>query len=343
MGVHAASHVEHTSRDPNRRGLFYWLIPATLIPFVAFPLFAYVLPEGGVIHQSRELLIFIGSSGHVAASFFFYTDHSIRGHMREHRLRYFAAPLALVLGTAAIYAFSDRSLLSYVAIGYWIWQTYHYARQNHGVLAFVSKAEGMGVERSERVAIELTGIAGSIGMITFVTPYDQTVLAPYAWHIHHLALAVYAAAWAFGLYSLSARRGTPLRTFMFVLLLLFFAPLFVFENSLAAVSGYAIAHGLQYLVFMSYVATVPRSARIRNFVKLVLIGLGGGIFLYTLAAGPMALGSWRLTIFGGYLGFVMWHFVLDAGVWRLSQPFQRAYMSERFACLRAPASQATMP
>ena len=58
--------------------------------------------------------------------------------------------------------------------------------------------------------------------------------------------------------------------------------------------------------------------------------------LVSLASGRLVLESWKLTIFGGYLGFVMWHFVLDAGVWRLSQPFQRAYMSQRFACLRAP-------
>jgi hypothetical protein len=30
----------------------------------------------------------------------------------------------------------------------------------------------------------------------------------------------------------------------------------------------------------------------------------------------------------------MWHFLLDAGVWRLSDPFQRSYMARHFDFLR---------
>jgi hypothetical protein len=44
-----------------------------------------------------------------------------------------------------------------------------------------------------------------------------------------------------------------------------------------------------------------------------------------------------MPVFGAYLGIVMWHFLLDAGMWRLSEPFQRAYMGERFAFLRPPS------
>ena len=34
-------------------------------------------------------------------------------------------------------------------------------------------------------------------------------------------------------------------------------------------------------------------------------------------------------MFGAYLGAVMAHFVIDAGLWRLRDPFPRAFLAER--------------
>ena len=35
-------------------------------------------------------------------------------------------------------------------------------------------------------------------------------------------------------------------------------------------------------------------------------------------------------LYGAFLGTVMTHFVLDAGLWRLREPFQRKYMRQKF-------------
>ena len=35
-------------------------------------------------------------------------------------------------------------------------------------------------------------------------------------------------------------------------------------------------------------------------------------------------------LYGVYVGVVMTHFVADAGIWRLREPFQRAYMKSKF-------------
>ena len=85
---------------------------------------------------------------------------------------------------------------------------------------------------------------------------------------------------------------------------------------------------------MSYVAGAPPPMRAINFGKLIALAGVGGFLLYTLATNNPMFGAWGKTLYGAYLGIVMWHFVLDAGVWKLSQPFQRGYMSARFACLR---------
>ena len=120
------------------------------------------------------------------------------------------------------------------------------------------------------------------------------------------------------------------------ILMLFYLPLFVFRNAQLAVGSYAMAHGLQYLIFMGYVAAVPRAALARRAIALVAcVGLIGGLLQILQREAPF--GDWRMPVFGAYLGIVMWHFLLDDGMWRLSEPFQRAYMGERFAFLRPPA------
>jgi hypothetical protein len=39
---------------------------------------------------------------------------------------------------------------------------------------------------------------------------------------------------------------------------------------------------------------------------------------------------WRYGLFRAFIGVTMSHFVPDAGIWRLREPFQRRYMRKRF-------------
>jgi len=124
--------------------------------------------------------------------------------------------------------------------------------------------------------------------------------------------------------------------------LLFFAPAFVFGSPFAAVAGMTIAHGLQYLLLVTLIAGGAQSSadsaspeasigastaspRLSRVVRLALLAnvafiggaaLGGASHLHS--AGPAG----RL-IFGAYLGVVMSHFVIDAGLWRMRDPLAR--------------------
>jgi hypothetical protein len=42
-------------------------------------------------------------------------------------------------------------------------------------------------------------------------------------------------------------------------------------------------------------------------------------------------------VFGAYLGAVMAHFVVDAGLWRLRDPFPRAFLARRVPYLMQTA------
>jgi hypothetical protein len=115
---------------------------------------------------------------------------------------------------------------------------------------------------------------------------------------------------------------------MYLMALLFSLPIFVFRSPYAAVGGMTIAHGFQYLLLVGLVAAgnrpgTSRWLRLAGFANLVLVGgalLSGASHLHGF---PPAI---RL-VFGAYLGVVTAHFVIDAGFWRMRDPFPREFMA----------------
>jgi hypothetical protein len=334
MSSSVASHA--ASPAPDNRALFFpLLLAATAVTFILFPVTAHIFPAEASLAQLTAAITFVGSGGHVAASFFFYSDTEMRERLLlPQRNRFIIVPVTFVLGSALFFGLSGPVAVAWGATAYWVWQTHHYTRQNHGILAFASRAAGVPISSLERTAITLTGIAAVLGMVTFVTPTTETGLLEWGWYIHTVALGVFVAGWV--LYGVSLFQRNPAdcgqRSLVLLMLMLFFMPLFFFADALSAVATYAIAHGLQYLVFMSFVVSRPRRT-----VGLALLGgfvAAGGGLLFFLRTQHGTQGLMSEAFFGAYLGFVMWHFLLDAGVWRLSEPFQRDYMAERFDFLR---------
>ncbi len=151
----------------------------------------------------------------------------------------------------------------------------------------------------------------------------------------HAAFLVCAAAFAVGAAAgIAALAGRPRRQrpaglcVTYLTCLLFFLPAFVFGSPYAAVGGMTIAHGLQYLLLVAMIAggaqlagrsRLSRAARVALLANVAFIGgaaLSSASHLH--GAGPAG----RL-IFGAYLGVVMAHFVIDAGIWRMRDPLAR--------------------
>jgi hypothetical protein len=124
-----------------------------------------------------------------------------------------------------------------------------------------------------------------------------------------------------------ALRTNRLRLAFFIFGTVFFLPIYLFDDPATAIAGYAIAHGLQYVVFMAFVGIDKRPL----LPSLAILAGIGAIYA--------ALALWLLDnvpqfgngLFGAFIGLVMTHFVLDAGIWRLREPFQRGYMREKFS------------
>jgi uncharacterized membrane protein len=313
------------------------LLGATAVPFLAIPLIARVTHPNLGVEKTRELIVFIGSGSHVAASFLLYADRSLRTIMKRRPARFFVMPFVIVIGTTLLYPVGHGDVTATALTVYLVWQTYHYTRQNIGVLAFSAKAAGCRSPTSlERAAIMTSGYAGILGMITLLTPYTSTPLRDIGWQLHAMSLLVFVGGLVLMAVALptSLRTANPWRVGFLLVCVLFYLPVLVFHDVVSATSTYALAHGFQYLVFLWWVARSGRSQADRRAMTGGLLGLVvlGGLVLAVL----QDPGHWHhLTqpVFGAYLGLVMIHFVLDAGVWQLRDTDQRAYMRSRFSFL----------
>jgi hypothetical protein len=135
----------------------------------------------------------------------------------------------------------------------------------------------------------------------------------------------------------------------------FFLPVFTFASPYAAVGGLTIAHGAQYLLLMSLVgagegaggsaagtaiaATAgPGMARALRLTVLAAIVVLGGAALEV--ASHLHDGGWPFRVlYGAYLGVVMAHFVIDAGLWRLRDSFPRRFLTSRVPYLLRPPTE----
>ncbi len=323
-------------------GFLWVMLAVTAIPFVLMPVSAGFVHPGWGLRAGDATILFLASGTHVAGSYAFYLDPEMRATIRSRPGRFVVAPLLLVGGSAVVFSLVSPKTAASLLVLYFIWQTHHYTRQNIGILSFSAKASGTAApSQMERAAVTTAGWAGVIGMITLATPYVDTPLRHLVWQIHTLGRLTLLGALIVGALALPSvlRTGNTFRVIFFLVCLLFYLPLFlpfaVFRNPLAAVSSYAFAHGLQYLVMMGYVGRGGRAGPSRWTMPALVaaVALLGGWLLAAMQVGTHWGGAAKF-IFGAYLGLVMVHFVIDAGIWKLSDPVNRAYMAKRFAFLQ---------
>jgi len=160
-------------------------------------------------------------------------------------------------------------------------------------------------------------------------PFKDGILTPDAClALRAVGIAIYIAS-IFAMIS-TFRREPRLRESMWltgalVVGIAFFLPAVVFSSSALAFFPYAIAHGAQYILMMTVVS--GRSSRgwwALATMCAVAVGLG---YLMNLMA------AWPLLLIAG--GLTQAHFLIDAKVWRLREPRQRAIMNQRFDFLLA--------
>lgn len=321
-----------TAASTSRR-FFVLLGLVTLLPLIGMPL--YSMFESARFPGGLVVLAITGPM-HVAASSFFYADREFWPVLRESPLRCFWslawAPLGMLAAGLLVAAAIGGPWAQMIVVGLQsLWLFYHYQRQNFGLISFVSTSVGCGrVPPRVDTALNVAALGAWISMIGVkgFCYHDQLLPIPIPLILWRGGTLVYIAAallLASTVYREPRLRQNLWLTGALVIGLAFFLPAFWFRDLALAFVPYATAHGAQYILMMSVLS--GRSSR-------------GWMALLTMCILAVTLGyaidfsrGWPVVL--ALTGFVQVHFLLDAKVWRLREPRQRAIMNDRFDFLLA--------
>jgi hypothetical protein len=291
-------------------------------------------------------LLFLGSSVHVASTGWLYTLADVRAYAAQRPLRYRWVPAGLVVGGATTAAIVSPARMAWALLPFFAWQFFHFHKQNLGMAALAASSHRVvPLTRTERRALVVAGGAGIAGLMVRPALLQLHVDA----HIGFLfggAEIVFAGAVLTGLVAWIRRpaHDRPVGVgAVYSMALLFSLPVFLFSSPYAAVGGMTIAHGLQYLLLMGLIAGGgPTTTRLRALVVLGNVGLAGGALLSGASHLHGSVPAFRI-LFGAYLGAVMAHFVIDAGLWRMRDPFPRMFMARHLPALVPPSPDTGAP
>jgi hypothetical protein len=323
----AAVALEHSTRRLRRT----WLWLTVILSAGAFGAAIAMAPAASAPPTAAfTWLLFLGSSVHVASTGWLLTLPEVRAQAGGRPLRYRWVPIGLVLGGAATAAVLSPATMTWFVLVYFAWQFFHFQKQNLGIAALAASSLGVApLHRAERRALVTAGAAGIAALMAHPALLQLRV-DPGIGVVFDIAGLIFVGAVATGFTAL-CRRPAPDRPPGFSVVyggsLLFSLPIFVFGSPYAAVGGMTVAHGLQYLVLVGLIAGRGRgAARGLRVVALGNVALLGGILLSAASHLHNSAPAGRL-LFGAYLGAVMAHFVIDAGLWRMRDHFPKMFMA----------------
>jgi hypothetical protein len=309
-----------------------WLAGTLAVTLAAFAAAIAMAPPASAppVHALAWLL-FVGSSVHVASTGWLYTLPEVRGYSRQHRAKLVLLPAALIVATAVLAGVLSPATMTWFLLPYYAWQFFHFQKQNLGMAALAASSRREApLSPVERRALMTAGYAGIAGLIAH-PGLLQLRLDPGLGLLYPVAAIVFAGAVAVGVITVARRPGGGVAyRAVYLSSLCFFGPVFAFGSPYAAVGGMTIAHGLQYLLLIGLVAAGNRQlpGRAIRLAVACNIALIGGLALSVASHLHGAAFAGRLA-FGAYLGAVMAHFVIDASLWRLREPFPRAFLTSR--------------
>jgi hypothetical protein len=299
-------------------------------------------PAGGLL----ACLLFVGSACHVAATGWLVSLQEVRLLVRERPGHLVVAPVALCAVAVLVVALAPPDELSWVLVPLFAWQLHHFGRQNLGMVALAASSSGVArLTRAERRSIRLVGVCAVAAVVAHPSLLQLGVRSPLG-SVFAVARVGFVVAALAGLALLRWRpraERPPDFCAVFVAVVLFPLPLFMFSSPYAALAGMTVAHGFQYLVLVGLVAAGPRrSGRGARLASLAAVALVGGTLLAAASHLHASTSAVRL-LFGVYAGVTAAHFVVDGGIWRLSDPLARGFLRSRAPSLLGSGGLGRLP
>ena len=305
-------------------GFIAGLYAASLIPLVSVPVLKTV--QHPLSDSALIAFQFVAGYCHVGLTPFFYTDLTLKEFLRSNPKIYFWIPLLIVLSSGLLFAYLPPEAFQNLLLAYFVWQTWHYQKQNLGILSFVAALTKSGrVTSIEKKLLNLGVFAGILGFFKLQFAGQETVLRSQLDLLYNAGLLTIAGLFFLFVYTLFQHSNivkSPIRLSFLLITTFFYLPTFLFSDPISGISSYALAHGMQYFVFMSFVAKRESATLL---IRLFSISAIVGTMLY-FCANTKAL-------FGLVPGAAMAHFVVDAHLWKMNQPFQREYLKSAFSFL----------
>ena len=337
---------DSTATQSLKRWFLTALLLATSLPIAFFILLAPPGSEGGGLGGIKTVFLFLGTA-HVPATLLFYTDKEFAPIRKRHPWRYIYVPVFLIVITGLLFAFTPIAVHAFVLLLFWAWQALHYGRQNVGIYAFASVAEtGKSPRKLEKLAIEAGTLVAILGTFKILgSEVAPAYLRPGFDHLYQVGFIAFlgVAVFSVAVYAKYFGDTSPFKTIFFFTAVFFFLPLFRSIDQNIAFLSYAMAHGLQYIVFMSVVSATGPEGEGRSFpyksvatLLICVLIIGFGFWrVNDLREMNFVKDTWAYAraadfLFGAVLGATMSHFVVDASAWRLSLEKQRAYVAKRF-------------
>lgn len=316
------------SGEFDRRIFFASLIMVSAVPLFLLPFhdMSVPAPVNGLIY-----VVWIAAGySHVMSTVWFGLDTDYHPLIARNKARMLGSLAVLPAAMAAI-ALASLAAASWAYAAYTLWLAHHYNRQNFGLVAFAAANDRLGpMPREVGWMFNLTTVAGAIRLVAMptiypggISPFGNPIFAYYGQIVAALFMAAALILLAVIIWRHKAIRRSPLVLVFLGIGFAFYLPALVSGPNSVSFWPYAIAYGLQYLLMMG---VVSRGSRL----GLAGLGIAAGIALvlgmlvYSMSAAPWA----QL-----YVGVVMWHFLVDARLWRLRDPLVRTVVMKRFSFL----------
>ncbi|HUD69878.1 MAG TPA: hypothetical protein VMQ40_06540 [Acidimicrobiales bacterium] len=301
-------------------------------------------PDGVRVGDGLMGLLFVGYAMHVASTGWLAGLDAVRSCARQQPVRFVVVPVSLVALGVAVVPVLGVVALQLCLEGFFAWQLFHFTKQNVGIATLASMSSGAGPLRAaERRCLLATGWCGVVAFLARPSLLDLRDV-PASPLVFHAAMLGFALAAGIGLLALARRpaRAQPLGFMVCAAVsMCFTTPMYVVGSPYGAIGGMTIAHGLQYLILIGLIA-VRRGEGTRRWSSVATLGavaLLGGLALRATSHLSASEGLSRVA-FGLYLGLVGAHFVVDAGLWRLSNPGPRRFVVGALPDLMGPGRAA---
>lgn len=304
--------------NPTAAWMLWLLVSIAVLPW------AMLLIPGIPWSSQLVLLVAAFATGHVGTTGLFWADRRYRQHINTKPLYFYGLPLALIGGGVALAALFGLTAYRVAYAVMAVWQPYHFAKQNWGILCLSASATAAPRPRQLIRHLYVIGCLG--GALGFVVPVD----AVGALHWIRIAGGVTVALGASVALVEALRQAPaqhPVHTVLGIAGALFFAPLFLFDP-IAGFGVLGVTHGLQYAVLMSAVAADRKQGSVAWRLTGVVLLWAALVVLSRILYQKDLWCAFAPAAATGYLCLVFWHFHADADLWRLSDPVQRRAIKE---------------